>query len=243
MIKFFRKIRQRLLTESKFTKYLIYAIGEIVLVVIGILIALQINNWNEEHSARNKESLLLKEMRANLSDDLSDLNFNTTHNKRRTEINLVLKNIWEQKTPYSDTLDIYFGGMFGNFQLSENTSTWENLKSIGLDLISDDKLRNDLSYLYENRYKYLENLEKNLDDRYQWDYLYPQVLKHLTIERLWESGSPRDYDQFLKDEEFYEVIKMNITFRQYMQNEYEENRDLVEDLIIQIDMHLIALGN
>jgi hypothetical protein len=47
MIKFFRKIRQRLLTENKFSKYLIYAIGEIVLVVIGILIALQINTWNE----------------------------------------------------------------------------------------------------------------------------------------------------------------------------------------------------
>lgn len=54
MIKFFRKIRQRLVTENplaeragKFSKYLIYAIGEIVLVVIGILIALQINNWNE----------------------------------------------------------------------------------------------------------------------------------------------------------------------------------------------------
>ena len=47
MIKFFRKIRQNLLSENKFSKYLIYAIGEIILVVIGILIALQINNWNE----------------------------------------------------------------------------------------------------------------------------------------------------------------------------------------------------
>ncbi|WP_273277430.1 DUF6090 family protein [Maribacter polysiphoniae] len=47
MIKFFRRIRQQVLTENKFSKYLLYAIGEIVLVVIGILIALQINNWNE----------------------------------------------------------------------------------------------------------------------------------------------------------------------------------------------------
>ena len=54
MIKFFRKIRQRLLTENNFSKYLLYAIGEIVLVVIGILIALQINNGNE---ARKKSSL------------------------------------------------------------------------------------------------------------------------------------------------------------------------------------------
>ncbi|MBO0323145.1 hypothetical protein J0X14_12630 [Muricauda sp. CAU 1633] len=47
MIKFFRKIRQKLLSENKFSKYLLYAVGEIVLVVIGILIALQVNNWNE----------------------------------------------------------------------------------------------------------------------------------------------------------------------------------------------------
>jgi len=48
MIKFFRKIRQQLLTENKFSKYLLYAVGEIVLVIIGILFALQINNWNNE---------------------------------------------------------------------------------------------------------------------------------------------------------------------------------------------------
>jgi len=55
MIKFFRKIRQQLLTENKFSKYLLYAIGEIVLVVIGILIALQINNWNIERLLIEKE--------------------------------------------------------------------------------------------------------------------------------------------------------------------------------------------
>lgn len=48
MIKFFRKIRQQLLNENKTSKYLKYAIGEIVLVMIGILLALQVNNWNNE---------------------------------------------------------------------------------------------------------------------------------------------------------------------------------------------------
>jgi hypothetical protein len=60
MIKFFRKIRQRLLTENKFSKYLIYAIGEIILVMIGILLALQVNNWNQQRIATQKEQLLLK---------------------------------------------------------------------------------------------------------------------------------------------------------------------------------------
>ena len=63
MIKFFRKIRQNLLLENKTAKYFKYAIGEIVLVVIGILIALQINNWNEwdkESKKEQKKSFKLK---------------------------------------------------------------------------------------------------------------------------------------------------------------------------------------
>ena len=66
MIKFFRKIRQRLLTENKFSKYLLYAIGEVFLVVIGIMIALQANNWNQERKQFNNEL----QISVNLLDDL-----------------------------------------------------------------------------------------------------------------------------------------------------------------------------
>jgi len=48
MLKFFRTIRRRLLDSGRLRRYLVYALGEIILVVIGILIALQINNWNED---------------------------------------------------------------------------------------------------------------------------------------------------------------------------------------------------
>ena len=74
MIKFFRKIRQNLLSEGKTGKYFKYAIGEIILVVIGILIALSLNNWNEKRKSNN----LLKIYKANiiteLNQDLVDLN-------------------------------------------------------------------------------------------------------------------------------------------------------------------------
>jgi len=60
MIKFFRKIRQKMLPENKFSKYLIYAIGEIILVVIGILIAIQLNEWrNDKANANQKQNVLL----------------------------------------------------------------------------------------------------------------------------------------------------------------------------------------
>ncbi|MBO6794393.1 MAG: hypothetical protein JJ895_10820 [Balneolaceae bacterium] len=67
MIKFFRKIRQKLLNENKFSKYLIYAVGEIILVVIGILIALQINTWNENEKSNeirdNNYTQLLEDLK------------------------------------------------------------------------------------------------------------------------------------------------------------------------------------
>ncbi|MBO3115440.1 hypothetical protein J4050_01695 [Winogradskyella sp. DF17] len=62
MIKFFRKIRYTLLNENKTGKYIKYAIGEIILVVIGILIALQINNWNQSRKEAKQEQLILKKL-------------------------------------------------------------------------------------------------------------------------------------------------------------------------------------
>ena len=63
MIKFFRKIRQKLLTENRFSKYLLYAIGEIILVVIGILIAIQLNDFNEDRKERKKELSFLQKLK------------------------------------------------------------------------------------------------------------------------------------------------------------------------------------
>eukprot|EP01093_Parvamoeba_rugata_P010289 TRINITY_DN2799_c0_g4_i1.p2 TRINITY_DN2799_c0_g4~~TRINITY_DN2799_c0_g4_i1.p2 ORF type:complete len:144 (-),score=30.31 TRINITY_DN2799_c0_g4_i1:1192-1623(-) len=74
MIKFFRKIRQNLLSEGKTGKYFKYAIGEIVLVVIGILIALQINNWNIKVKERNTERLNLIALKEEFKENKNELN-------------------------------------------------------------------------------------------------------------------------------------------------------------------------
>jgi hypothetical protein len=74
MIKFFRKIRYDLMEKNKTGKYLKYAIGEILLVVIGILIALSINNWNENRKERNAEQTLYETLISSLESDLEDAN-------------------------------------------------------------------------------------------------------------------------------------------------------------------------
>lgn len=74
MIKFFRKIRQKLLSQNRFNKYLIYASGEIILVVIGILIALQINNWNEKRKINNDLNRLFIALESELERNVLEIN-------------------------------------------------------------------------------------------------------------------------------------------------------------------------
>lgn len=89
MIKFFRKIRRKLLTENRFSKYLFYAIGEILLVVIGILIALSVNNWNNQRNNYDQMTSFLKSLKDDLKRDT--LNFNSAI--RRYEAIIEIKSI------------------------------------------------------------------------------------------------------------------------------------------------------
>jgi len=73
MIKFFRKIRQQLLSQNRFSKYMIYAIGEIILVVIGILIALKVNNWNVKQLNIKYEQTILLELKKEFENNLAQL--------------------------------------------------------------------------------------------------------------------------------------------------------------------------
>ena len=81
MIKIFRKIRQNLLSQGKTGKYFKYAIGEIVLVVIGILIALSINNWNQSKQNQSQLKASLEFVKQNLNEDIKNLNMQIEYNE------------------------------------------------------------------------------------------------------------------------------------------------------------------
>ena len=83
MINFFRKVRKQLADDNKPLKYMRYAIGEIVLVVVGILIALSINNWNEDRKLETVEINILKGIRQNILMDTIDLNHVATSDLSR----------------------------------------------------------------------------------------------------------------------------------------------------------------
>ncbi len=90
MLRFFRQIRQRLLTDNKIGKYLLYAVGEILLVVIGILIALQVDNWNEDRKKKLEEKAVAREIYSELRENRAYLE------KTRNE--------WERRRAHIQTL-------------------------------------------------------------------------------------------------------------------------------------------
>ena len=164
MIKFFRKIRQNLLMENKTGKYFKYAIGEIVLVVIGILIALQINNWNEFNKERESEKIILNEIRDNLLFDLVDFESNiTTFQNKVTSSKSILK-ILESNSEYNDSIGYFFYYLKTYPHFSNKSNGYNLLESKGLDIIQNDSIRKRVSDLYEDRYQYLKTYEKERID-------------------------------------------------------------------------------
>jgi len=110
MIKFFRKIRQKLLSENKFSKYLLYAIGEIILVVIGILIALQINNRNESQKERAQEQELLNQLQSEFQSNLQQLDEKTDIRNQMISASLkLLHHIDHPETRNADSITKYIG--------------------------------------------------------------------------------------------------------------------------------------
>ncbi len=73
MLKFFQRIRRKLINEGNLKRYLIYAVGEILLVMIGILLALQVNNWNERNKSEREEQKILKSLQTEFQDNIKNL--------------------------------------------------------------------------------------------------------------------------------------------------------------------------
>jgi hypothetical protein len=106
LIRFFRHIRQRLITDNKFSKYLLYAIGEILLVVIGILIALWANDWNDVQKEQIKRKALLNALSVEFNSNLNQLDSVMFYNDRVIDATLKIVDLKSNLAivPSTDTL-------------------------------------------------------------------------------------------------------------------------------------------
>ncbi|MEP0132087.1 MAG: DUF6090 family protein [Eudoraea sp.] len=173
MIKFFRKIRQKLLTENKFSKYLFYAIGEILLVVVGILIALQVNNWNERKKDRKSEYKSYQKILSSLQKDslelvkiirIQDLSLESQNMFMTTDHSILLGSLGANEIDHH--LLQFRNGVLSFFP---RYGTYKTLLSTsGMDNIKSEKIKSLLIDLYDYKYKRYENIDAVIDQKFEF---------------------------------------------------------------------------
>ena len=208
MITFFRRIRQSLLSQKRLTQYLLYALGEIVLVVIGILLALQINNWNEER----KESKAIKDVLIEIREDLlqDQVEFMRAIAIRKDDLNAQKRIIEVLET--NGSLNERVISDLGRINLSRPiflvSKGYELLKELKLGTLKDKKLRILLTKYYERDIPMVQQEFK--DDNFEFEhYWLPYVRRHF---KEWEFGQfaiPHDYEQLLDDKSLLTATRMN----------------------------------
>jgi hypothetical protein len=201
MLTFLRKIRRSLIDSGSARRYLLYAIGEIALVVIGILIALQINNWNEWRKDRIIETERLQNLAENLESNISELEGLIRVSKRGDEASQLILSVLDNKTPYEDSLAWYFGYALNIDDSGNGLSLigYESLKDAGLDIILNKPLKEEIINLYEATFrKAIGRLDRT-------GRMYDEIIK-LRQERFMRIPGfrfvPFDYNALLKDDYF-----------------------------------------
>ena len=225
MIKFFRKIRQKMLIENKFSKYLLYAIGEIVLVVIGILIAFQVSNWSKQKERDTLERRTLTEMLSNLKMDSMDMSGNIKRNTISLESAEAVLYQLENRIAWNDSMANHYSRLLNyNSIVAPILSSYENLKSSGFDLIKNDNLRFKIHQLYAQQYPFLGRLEQEHGESLRYSVIAPQVTGK--IKTFSSKGSrPVDLTALMDDHAFKESIILFIGAQKLMISFY--NRSLV----------------
>ena len=164
----------------KTAKYLKYAIGEIVLVVIGILIALQINNWNLSKLQTKKEIEILKSFKNQFENDIIEFDASLVfYRGAKKSIGIILNHL-ENNLPYNDSLNLHFfvsTRAYGTSDLDNNV--FETLKSVGIDLISNKKIRKGIVQIYDDNDEWIEDFEEDYSD-----FLFMRVKIYLILDLM-----------------------------------------------------------
>jgi hypothetical protein len=233
--------------ENKTSKYFKYAIGEIILVVIGILIALQINTWNKQNEEHELEHKILKEIRVNLNLDLNeiqeDIDVMADINAACDDVKFYLKT---QESP-SEQFFINAGLLRVTPHFDPNTSGYGLLVSKGIGIISNDSLRNDISLHYERLYSYYKRYE---EERLRFHALHsePKLIQHFApvydetqLYFLKHKISQDDFNNLKMDTTFNKIVSAIAFENSSVKNRAERVEKSILSLIKSLDKEIKTL--
>lgn len=254
MIKFFRHIRQSLINQNRTKKYLLYAIGEIILVVIGILIALQINNWNEVQKDRNREQAILKSLKIDFNTNISNVNDASSNFMEAYEASANLLEIIrnDDSIDGSEIEQLLDDIINKTKSLDIITGSIDEMLNTGsINLIGDKNLKNKLS-----NWSYFQTDTEDdivIYRDYLFDFFIPSLtnkalLRNMTVPDFFEddlnlkkiakSNFKIDYNKTIRTIEFENEVYNNALNYMYAINSYKVFNDYLTDTLKLIESNI-----
>ncbi|GEM_PF-6022808 len=191
--------------------YFLYAIGEIILIVAGILIALKINNYNEELKTKAVEDKLLSDLRISLSTELQSVQRNINFNYRVISSIDELGTHFENNNTDTDTTINLYGNALDWYNFTLESTAYENIKRYGISFIENDSLNFALNAIYEVQSPYMkQRLESQ--NFFFTQTIEPYLIKNFKITTDGPNGSklyrPLNFSRLKKDQEFANCLSI-----------------------------------
>ena len=250
MLKFFRNIRQRLLSDGKNSKYLKYAFGEIFLVVIGILIALQINNWNERNNQRNKLNTYLTSLVVELNSNVRRLDRAANQAKIHLEqsVDVIIQLNGDSAKDISSSDFNEFAKVIGPFfKIELYSAVYKDLINSGvLENLKDEDLKRNIFRIE----RYLENYDEGfMNARQIWDdFLLPYYHEHKNVSAVFDSiahvalpdlAFENDMEAFVNNRRFSNILVSRARQITNLNQTSEAIKSNFEELITEINEYLL----
>jgi hypothetical protein len=229
MIRFFHILRQKLIKKKKIRTYIYYAIGEIFLVVIGILIALQVNNWNEYKKEQALAKSILSQLLEDITQDTIALNYQIGQFKKITDQAKWMIQKFEEDAPYENKMDSVLASITAFNVIQADYTAFNYLENVGIGIIKDQKLRDQISEYYQLS-RHIASVERYFElDKYFRQEIYPKYFKKY---RYGSYVVPNNYNELKKSTEISIMLDMcyndAIFYRGMNQGQKERAEKLIE---------------
>lgn len=233
---------------------MLYAIGEILILIIGIVFALKVNNWNHDQQNKASEIVILKSIKSELENDLASFSIDVGVHRSQIRSSQIVLDHFENNLPYNDSLSRHFLETCNYTIVNNNKGSFETLKSLGVGMISNTELRKDIIYLYDAQYGFLNRMAMGLANNmeyagknifnsrfYETENYYMELGENLEAVEFIGNMIPLDFERLKNDSEYIYFLKTTKNKHKIYLDILNDIKNEISKVVLNIEEELIEL--
>ena len=235
----FKKTRKEFIDSGKLKRYLAYAAGEIILVAIGILLAVQVNNWNEGRKERKIEFQILNEVIVNLEASLQHFNSHSDRNWQIARSFVIITDDLREGRPANDSTFFHLGKVLTYPHISLHVAGYDLLKNKGIHIVSNPELRKELTIHFEKHVKLYRTGTQDVQRDYNL-YMLDFIRSEFEVYRWRQEAIPYDYELLRVNRAFIGSMRAYYGSYAFFIQDTDRMIDRTELLLEKLNAHLLT---